>query len=181
MKILFDFFPILAFFIAYKWGGIYVATGIAMVASLGQVLWSRHKKGRFEMMPLITLFTILILGGATLLFKNESFIKWKPTVVYWVLALVFLGSQYFGQRKPIMQRLAEDNIALPNFVWQRLNVSWVLFFLCMGVLNLYVANQFDTDTWVNFKLFGTLLCTLIFIIGQGIYMFKHRTPETTQD
>lgn len=177
MKILFDFFPIAAFFLAYKWYGIYIATGIAMVASLIQVLWSRKKAGRFEILPLVTLFSILILGGATLLFKNESFIKWKPTVVYWVLSLVFLSSQFVASKKPVMQRLAGDNIALPNVVWRRLNMSWVLFFLVMGVLNLYVMKHYDTNAWVNFKLFGTLGCTLIFIIAQGIYMFKHHAMD----
>lgn len=181
MKLLFDFFPIVAFFVAYKFGGIYLATGIAMVASFAQVIWSRYKVGRFEIMPLVTLFSILILGGATLFFKNEAFIKGKPTVVYWILAAAFLISHFIGQRKPVIQRLAGDNISLPASVWTRLNISWVLFFTAMGIANLYVAQHFDTDTWVNYKLFGTLICTLLFIMGQGVYMFKHRVAEPSQE
>jgi len=179
MKILFEFFPIIAFFIAYKWGGIYWATGVAMAASLVQVAWSRYKHRRFEILPLVTLGVILILGAATLLLKDEYFIKWKPTVVYWVLALVFLASHFVGSKKTIIQRLAGANITLPLLIWRRLNISWVLFFICMGILNLYVVYHFNTDTWVNFKLFGTLICTLIFIIGQGIYMFKHQSTSPT--
>lgn len=177
MKILFDFFPIAAFFIAYKWQGIYLATAIAIAASLIQVLWSRYKQGRFEKIPVITFFSILILGGATLLFKNEIFIKWKPTVVYWILAIIFLGSHFVGSKKPIIQRFAGETVSLPNYVWSRINYSWCAFFFLMGIANLYVIHNFNTDTWVNFKLFGTLICTLIFIFGQAIYMYKHRSHD----
>lgn len=178
MKLLFDFFPIAAFFIAYKWQGIYLATAIAIVASLIQVLWSRYKQGRFEKIPLITFFSILVMGGATLFLKNEIFIKWKPTVVYWILGLVFLASHFVGQQKPIIQRLVGETLPLPQSIWNRLNCSWVIFFFLMGILNLYVIHHYDTDTWVNFKLFGTLICTFVFILGQGIYMYKHRTNDS---
>ncbi len=172
MKFLFDFFPIALFFIAFKMGDIYLATITAIVASVIQVLWSRYKTGRFEKLPLITLVTIVILGGATLFFKNELFIKWKPTALYWVLALALFISQFIG-RKPLMQRLLEQNIELPIKIWHQLNLSWALFFAAMGIANLYVVYHFDTDTWVNFKLFGTLGLTLVFIVLQGFYMAKH--------
>ena len=172
MKFLFDLFPIALFFIAYKMGDIYLATITAIVASIVQVVWSRYKTGQFEKLPLITLGTIVILGGATLFFRNELFIKWKPTALYWVLALALVISQFIGN-KPLMQRLLEQNVALPTKIWHQLNLSWALFFAAMGIANLYVVYHFDTDTWVNFKLFGTLGLTLVFIVLQGFYMAKH--------
>lgn len=179
MKFLFDFFPIILFVIAFKMGDIYLATIAAIVASIIQVLWSRYKTGRFEKLPLITLATIVILGGATLFFKNELFIKWKPTVLYWVLALALLISQFIG-KKPLMQRLLEQNVGLPMRIWYQLNLSWALFFTAMGIINLYVVYHFDTNTWVNFKLFGTLGLTLIFIVIQGFYMAKYfKQPDNT--
>lgn len=172
MKLLFDFFPVILFFLAYKLGGIYIATLSAIVVSFLQVLWLRFKRGYFEKMALITFLSLSLLGGATILFQNELFIKWKPTVVYWLLALFFLSSHWFGN-KPVLRRLAEGNIQLPSAIWLRLNWSWVIFFTVMGLLNLYVVQHFDTDTWVNFKLFGTLGLTLIFVLLQGIYMTRH--------
>jgi intracellular septation protein len=179
MKFLFDFFPIALFFIAFKMGDIYLATITVIVASVVQVLWSRYKTGRFEKLPLITLGTVAVLGGATLFFKNELFIKWKPTALYWVLALALLISQFIGKR-PLMQRLLEQNVELPTRIWHQLNLSWALFFAAMGIANLYVVYHFDTDTWVNFKLFGTLGLTLVFIVLQGFYMAKHfKQPANT--
>ena len=172
MKFLFDFFPIVLFFIAFKMGDIYIATITVIVASAAQVLWSRYKTGRFEKLPLITLGTIVVLGGATLFFKNELFIKWKPTALYWVLALALVISQFIGN-KPLMQRLLEQNVVLPTKIWHQLNLSWALFFAAMGIANLYVVYHFNTDTWVNFKLFGTLGLTLVFIVLQGFYMAKY--------
>lgn len=172
MKLLFDFFPILLFFIGYKFYGIYVATMIAMAASLLQVLffWLKHRK--IEITHSITLVLILVLGAATLFSQNAIFIKWKPTAIYWIFAVLFLGSQVIG-KKPFFQRLMDDKIALPTSVWQRLNFSWAVFFGCMGGINLYVAYHCKTDTWVNFKMFGTLGSTLVFGILQAIYMAKY--------
>lgn len=176
MKVLFDLFPIILFFIAYKLGDIYLATLTAIIASVVQVLWSRYSQGKFEKIPLMTLATITILGGATLFFRNELFIKWKPTALYWILALAFLGSHFFGQ-KTLVQRAMDKNIQLPLAIWHHLNFSWVIFFLAMGATNLYVVYNFDTPTWVNFKLFGTLGLTVVFIILQGFYMGKHSKPN----
>lgn len=170
MKFLVDFFPILLFFIAYKLGDIYYATATAIVASFIQVAYLRCTKGFFEKLPLFTLITLILLGGPTLIFRNELFIKWKPTAIYWILALMFFLSQYIGQKKPLIQHLAEKNIRLQNDVWKIINYSWVLFFGFLGSLNIYIAYHFDTDTWVNFKLFGTFGLTIVFIIFQGVYM-----------
>lgn len=179
MKALLDFIPIALFFIAYKLGDIYTATVAAIVASLLQVGVSRYQSGKFEKIPLITLASIVLLGGATLLFRNELFIKWKPTALYWTLAVVFFLSQFIG-KKTLIQRAIEQNIQLPPRIWRQLNLSWALFFILMGIANLYVVYRHTTDTWVNFKLFGTMGLTLLFIIGQGIYMVKHQTHSKSE-
>ncbi|KTC65165.1 intracellular septation protein (plasmid) [Legionella adelaidensis] len=172
MKLLFDFFPILLFFICYKLYGIYTATAVAIVASLLQVIVHRLKYQRYEKMHIISFAIILVLGGATLFFHNPWFIKWKPTGIYWISTLLLLGSLWVGS-KPLMQKMMGGNISLPDIIWRRLTAAWALFFLAMGALNLYVAYFFDTDTWVNFKLFGGLGLTLFFIFLQAIYLSRH--------
>lgn len=180
MKLLFDFFPILLFFVAYKLYDIYVATAVAMVAGIAQVAWSWHRHRRVETLNLVTLGLILVLGGATLFLKDETFIKWKPTVVNWLFALAFFISQYVGH-KPILQRMMAANISLPNAIWTRLNWSWIIFFTAIGAVNLYVAYHFSTDTWVNFKLFGMLGLTVVFVIGQAVYLSRHVKHDEDQD
>ncbi len=172
MKILFNFFPILLFFITYKFFGIYNATGVAMIASSIQVVVFRIRHHRYEKMHLISLFLILLLGGATLFFHNPWFIKWKPTGIYWLTAVFFLGSGLFSQ-KPLIQKFMESNLTLSSGVWKRLNYAWVLFFIAMGAANLYVAYYFNTDTWVNFKLFGTTSATVVFVLLQALYLTHH--------
>lgn len=171
MKLLFDLFPVILFFIAFKLYGIYVATAVAIAASVLQVAYVYLKNKRVEKMHLITLALIVILGGATLIFHDETFIKWKPTVVNWGFALVFLGSHFIGN-KPIIRRMMEQAVTLPDHVWLRLSQMWILFFIFSGVANIYVAFNFDTDTWVNFKLFGLMGLTLIFILAQGLYISR---------
>jgi len=180
MKFLFDFFPILLFFIAYKIYGIYAATAVAIVASFAQVglFWFKHR--RFETTHLITLGIIVIFGGATLLLQDEMFIKWKPTILNWLLGLGFLGSQFIGE-KPIAQRMMGKNIILSASGWSHLNLSWSGFFIAMGFLNLYVVYNFDTDTWVNFKLFGILGLTFAFVIAQAFYLSRHAKPIGNSD
>ena len=172
MKLLFDFFPIVLFFMAYKFFGIYYATAIAMIASLSQVAFYRLKFQHYEKMHLISLAIIMILGGATLFFHNPWFIKWKPTGIYWLSALVFLSSSYIG-KKPLIQKMMETNVTLPRKIWHRLNIAWVWFFILMGAVNLYVAYHFNTDAWVNFKLFGGVGFTLLFVLIQAFYLTRH--------
>ncbi len=177
MKFLFDFFPILLFFIAYKLYDIYVATAVAIVASFVQVglFWLKHH--RFETMHLVTLGLIVVFGGATLLLEDEMFIKWKPTVLNWLFALVFLGSQYIGQ-KSLVERMMSKAITVPRPIWSRLNMSWVVFFSAVGFINLYVVYSYDTDTWVNFKLFGMMGLTLLFVLAQAFYLARHIPQES---
>jgi intracellular septation protein len=172
MKLLFDFLPILLFFIAYKINGIYVATAVAVIVSCLQVGFCWYKYRRIEHLHLITLLLIIILGGATLFLHNDLFIKWKPTIINWLFAVAFIGSQFIGD-KPIIQRMLDSNVSLAPSIWKRLNISWTLFFLAMGIANLYVIYHFDTDTWVNFKLFGMLGLTVIFVLLQAIYLARH--------
>jgi intracellular septation protein len=172
MKFFYDYFPILCFFIAFKFFGIYIATAVTIVASVLQLglYWLIHR--RFEKIHIITLLSVVVLGGSTLIFHKEIFIKWKPSIIYWVFSIVLLGSQWIGS-KPILQRMLGEKIVMPAKIWLRLNFAWAIFFLLLGLLNLYVVYHFDTNTWVNFKLFGTLGITLVFIILQAIYMTRY--------
>lgn len=172
MKVLFDFLPIVLFFIVYKFFDLYVATAVAMLASLSQVIIYRLKFQRYEKMHLISLAIIIILGGATLFFHNPWFIKWKPTGIYWLSAMVFFSSSYIGS-KPLIQKMMETNVNLSMKIWYRLNTAWGLFFVVMGALNLYVAYYYDTDSWVNFKLFGGVGLTVLFVLIQAFYLTKH--------
>lgn len=179
MKPLFDFFPILLFFICYKLFGIYNATALAMAASMAQVIFFRIKYQRYERMHLISLALILVLGGATLFFHDPWFIKWKPTGIYWLTAIVLLFSRIFGA-KTLTQKMMESNINLPTKIWYRLNYAWAGFFLLMGSLNLYVACYYTTDAWVNFKLFGGVGLTLLFVVLQAFYLSQHLIEKELQ-
>lgn len=177
MKLLFDFFPIILFFVTFKFyedqhQGILAATAVVIVATAVQVgvTWARHRK--VENMHLVTLVLVVVLGGVTLLLDDEIFIKWKPTVVNWLFGIAFLVSQFIG-RRPLVERMLGANVKLPPAVWGRLNLSWVGFFAFVGVLNLYVVYNYDTATWVNFKLFGLMGLTLLFVLAQAFYMMRH--------
>ncbi len=172
MKFLFDLFPILLFFIAYKFGGIYIATAVSIVASIVQIgyLLIRHKKVDIAMW--ISLGIVIVLGGATLVSHNDTFIKWKPTALYWLFAITLLASPLLF-KKNIIRSMLSEQITLPERVWRKLNLSWAIFFIVMGLVNRYVALTYSTDVWVNFKLFGSTAMMFIFIIGQGIVLNKY--------
>ncbi len=158
-----------------------MATAVFLVATCIQmaIYWFMHKK--FEKLHVITFILGIILGGATLLLHDVMFIKWKPTAIYWGFALVFLFTQFFS-KKPLVRSMMESNIALPQQVWKKLNLSWAIFFIAMGFVNIYVIYHFDTNTWVNFKLFGLLGLTFIFVIIQGVYLSRHiRNEEIKND
>lgn len=173
MKLLLDFLPIVIFFIVYKTtNDIILATAVLIPATLLQMLYTWIRTHKIEKMQLVTLGLVVILGGATVLFQDKTFIQWKPTVVNWLFGIAFLGSQFIGE-KTIVERLMGSNISLPSFAWKNLNIAWVVFFIAMGALNLFVAYTFSEEAWVNFKLFGMLGLTVIFIVIQGIYLSRH--------
>lgn len=173
MKLFLDFLPVLAFFVVYKLADIYAATAAAIVASIGVVAWTWWREHRVEKMALVTAGLVVVLGGATLLLHDDTFILWKPTAVNWLFAAAFLGSQYLGGGKPLVRRALGAQIELPDAVWRRLNLAWVGFFAASGALNLVVAFNFDRDTWVDFKLFGLLGLTLAFVFAQGWWLARH--------
>ena len=172
MNFLFDYFPIICFFIAYNLHGICIATAVTMAASAIQIGFYWLKQRRFEKLHIITFALVLILGGSTLIFHKEIFIKWKPSIIYWAFAIVLAGSHFIG-KKTVIYRMLGDKINVPTKIWSHINASWALFFTFLGFLNLYVVYHYSTNAWVNFKLFGTLGLTLVFIIGQAIYMARH--------
>ncbi len=180
MKQLLDFFPILLFFVAYKLYGIYAATLTAIMASVVQVAVYWLKYRRFETMHLLSLGIITVFGGATLFLQDEMFIKWKPTVLNGLFALVFLLSQWIG-RKPLIERMMSAHVDAPPGVWRKLNLAWVTFFLVMGATNLFVVYNFDTDAWVNFKLFGLLGLTFLFVLAQSLYLFRYMPQAKVEE
>lgn len=205
MKLLLDFFPIILFFVAYKAWGIYTATAVAIVATVLQIAYLRFKTGKVESMQWISLGVIVLFGGSTLLthsetviqwvsqydaataetlHKNsENFIKWKPSVLYWLMGSALLVGQLFF-KKNFIKSLMGAQMQLPDAAWRTMNWSWTGFFAAMGVLNLWVAYNFDTDTWVNFKLFGGMGLMLVFVLGQALYLSRHMkdaNPEQTPD
>lgn len=157
---------------------MFVATGVAIAATIAQIAYLRFKVGKVEPMQWISLGVIVVFGGATLLFHDESFIKWKPTVLYWVMAVVLLGGQWLFN-KNLMQKLMSSQVQLPQAVWNTVNYSWALFFTIMGIVNIWVAYKYDLDTWVTFKMFGGLGLMLVFVIGQAMYLSRHiqQSPE----
>jgi intracellular septation protein len=172
MKFLFDMFPVILFFIAFKLQGIYVATGVAIAASFAQIGWLWLRGRKIDAMLWVSLAIIVVFGSATLLLHDETFIKWKPTVLYWMFACVLTGSALFF-RKNLIRTMLGEQIQMPDPAWNKLNFSWAGFFAGMGFLNLYVAFNYPTDTWVNFKLFGGMGLMLAFVIGQGFFLAKY--------
>jgi intracellular septation protein len=172
MKLLLDFFPIILFFVAFKFAGIYVATGVAIAATVVQIAWLRFSRGKVEPMQWVSLGVIVLFGGATIIAHNETFIKWKPTVLYWLMGGALLVGQLLF-RKNLLKSLMGAQMELPDAAWRAMNWSWTGFFAVMGVLNLWVAYNFDTDTWVNFKLFGGLGLMAVFVVGQALYLGKY--------
>jgi intracellular septation protein len=176
MKLLLDFFPIILFFVAFKIAGIYVATGVAIVATIAQIAWLRLRTGKVEPMQWVSLLVIVLFGGATIVAQNDTFIKWKPTVLYWLMAGSLAAGQLFF-KKNLLKSLMGSQLELPDTAWRVTNWSWVAFFSVMGVVNLWVAYHFDTNTWVNFKLFGGLGLMVLFILAQALYLGRHVKAE----
>ena len=208
MKILFDFLPLLLFFGTFKYaegqkdwaarfasehfgflvsGGVVgtteapvlLATLVVIVATLAQITFLLARGKKIDLMLWISLGLVVVLGGATVWFHNETFIKWKPSVLYWAMGASFWVSQTFFH-KNLLQTLIGNQLELPPSVWQRLNFAWIAFFALMGLLNLYVAYSFSTSAWVNFKLFGGMGLMLVFTLAQGVYLSRHIKPDAAE-
>ena len=179
MKFLFDLFPVILFFVAFKFLGIYTATAVAIAATFAQIGWLLLRGRRIDAMLWVSLAIIVVFGGATLLLHDETFIKWKPTVLYWLFAATFLVAE-FGFGKNLMKAVLGKELVLPEPVWRKLLLSWIGFFSTMGVVNLYVAFNFSTDTWVSFKLFGGMGLMIVFIVLQGMVLAKYIPEEKEQ-
>lgn len=176
MKLLFDLFPVILFFIAYQFFGIYTATLVAMVATVAQIIYCKLKHGSVDNMLIISGVLIVVFGGATLYFKDPKFIQWKPTILYWLFGAVLLVSQYFFNKNP-MRSLMEKQVSLPETIWSKLNVAWAVLFIFLGCINLYVAFHYPEAIWVKFKLFGITGIMFVFIIAQTVLLSKHLPKE----
>jgi intracellular septation protein len=197
MKLLFDLFPVILFFVTFKYYGsnpegaadllgsllgsavldvkqapILLATVVVIVATMAQIAWVHFRHGKVDKMLWVSLVLVTVFGGMTLIFQDETFIKWKPTILYWVFAGTMAFSALVLKKNPIKAMLGEQ-MTLPEPVWDKVNLSWIAFFLFMGALNLIVAFNFSTDIWVDFKLFGGMGLLLLFVLGQGFMLSKY--------
>ena len=190
MQLLFEFLPLILFLAGYLYKDIYFAIGILMVAMPIGLLVKYLRTRRVDKMYLWSTLFLLVFGGAALYFRNASFIYWKPTAFYWVVAVAFLLSLWIGE-KPLVRRFIELTGELPTDSiskrdWGRLNVVWAVFFAVMGVLNIYVAYTFSEDVWVKFKVFGLLALTFLFLLAQGLWLARkmghdESEPQPTEE
>ena len=185
MKQFIDFIPLILFFVVYKIspqavdilghsfmvGGIFSATAMLIASSIVVYGILYVRQGKLEKSQWLTLAACLVFGSLTLAFHSETFLKWKAPVVNWLFALIFAGSHFIGDRL-LIQRIMGHALTLPQAIWVKLNIAWIVFFLFCGAANLYVAFTYQ-DFWVDFKVFGSLGMTLIFLIGQGIFLARH--------
>jgi intracellular septation protein len=172
MKFLFDLFPVILFFAAFKLFDIYAATAVAIAATFLQIGWLKLRGRKVDTMLWVSLAIIVVFGGATLALRDETFIKWKPTVLYWLFGAVIAAAHLLFRRNIVRAMLGEQ-MRMPDAAWTRLNWSWAAFFAFMGAANLYVAYNFSTDTWVNFKLFGGMGLMLVFVLVQALFFARY--------
>lgn len=201
MKLLFDLFPVILFFATFKYSEkspelavswvssllgsttvdakiapILLATIVVIAATVAQIAWVRIRHGKVDKMLWVSLVLVVVFGGMTLAFQNEAFIKWKPTILYWVFAGSMAFSAIVLKKNPIKAMLGEQ-MTLPEPIWGKVNLAWIVFFIAMGALNLFVAFNFSTDAWVNFKLFGGMGLMFVFVLGQGMLLSKYMEEE----
>jgi len=180
MKFLFDFFPVVFFYIAFNVSKKYtdevdamiIATAVLMAATVAQVAFNWFKHRKIEKMHIIVLVLALVFGGATIYFRDQQFLIWKVSIANWLFAVVFLGSHFIGHTH-VIKRMMQHAVTLPDPIWDRLSYMWIVFFTALGFINLAVGYQYDFDTWVDFKLFGLLGLTFAFIILQTLYLSRH--------
>lgn len=179
MKFFFDLLPVALFFATYKFAGIFAATAIAIATTMLQIAWVWWRHRKVDTLQWVGLGIIVVFGGATLLLHDESYIKWKPSILYWLIALSLLASFHLFRKNP-MRAVLGAQFSMPDSIWARLNAAWAGFFALMGGLNLYVARNFSTDVWVNFKLFGFMGLMVIFVVAQGL-LLAHYIPDEPEE
>jgi intracellular septation protein len=182
MQVLIDFLPVVAFVVAYWLTDFQTAVVVIMVAMVLQVAITWLMTRTVNRMTLTSAALVVGLGGVSLLLKNDLVFKWKPTILNWAFAAVFLASQFIGER-PVVQRLmqsmSKEEMSLADRDWRNLNLMWVAFFMVSGAANLYVAYNFPEKVWVNFKLFGLLGLTLVFVLLQAAWLARRESGATT--
>ena len=181
MQLIYEILPVFLFFLAFKFCGIYVATSVGIIATLVQSILTRLVTKKWDKKQLITLGVFSFFGGLTLYMHDPIFVKWKPTIIFWIFAMVLIGSQLFT-KKPLIQRMMvkamEGNYVIPTTVWGRLNLMWAVFFAGLGTLNLYVAYHYNNDVWVNFKFYGISVALIVFSILQALYLARYMQEES---
>jgi len=180
-KFLFDLFPLILFFVAFKFSDIYGATAIAIAAGIAQFAWLKIRRKPIEATHWINLTVIILFGGATLLFHNDVFIKWKPTVLYWVFAGILLAGKWVFRRN-LLEKVMGTQVVLPQVAWDKMMYSWAGFFIVSGALNLYVAfsGYFTEDQWVDFKVFGLMVLLLVFVVLQSLWLHRYMDGDAEQ-
>lgn len=176
MKFLFDLLPVLLFFVAFKISGIFAATAVAIAASVVQIAWLKLRGKTVDNVQWASLAIIVVFGGMTLWLKDPTFIKLKPTVLYGLFAVGLAVSRFAFERNLIRSMMGKQ-VKLPDPIWDRLNIAWILFFAGLAALNVLIAYNFSEEIWVNFKLFGSLGLTVLFVIGQALWFSRHIQEE----
>ena len=175
MKFLFDLFPVAFFFVAIQIWDIFVATAVAIAATICQVGWLLVRRKKVEPMLGASLVIIVVFGGLTLYLRDKTFILWKPTVLYWLFGAVLAGSALL--KRNVIRALLGEQMRLPERIWARLNWSWVVFFALMGVANLYVAFNYSEKIWATFKLFGGMGLMFLFVVAQSLVLARYMQDE----
>ena len=207
MKLLFDLFPVILFFGAFKYAGghkedvahwldglfaaiglagaiepeqapILLATVVVILATAGQILWVHFRHGRVDKMLWVSLVLVVVLGSMTLLLRDDSFIKWKPTLLYWAFAIAMLIASLMN--KSLVRAMFAEHLQMADERWRQLDYVWVAFFSLLGLLNLYIARNYDTEVWVNFKVFGGMGLVLLFMLAQGFWLMRHAEPVAAE-
>jgi intracellular septation protein len=181
MQMFYEILPVFLFFLAFKFYDIYVATTVGIIATITQVVLTRCLTKSWDRKQVITMLIFIIFGSMTLYFHNPIFVKWKPTIVFWIFAIAIIITHF--TRKPLMQRMMENALensaVIPSRVWARINLMWAAFFIIMGAINLYIAYTFSNDAWVNFKFYGISISLIVISIIQALYLVRYMTKETT--
>lgn len=178
LKIIIDLFPVAAFFVAFKINGdMFMATSVVIASTVIQIVLMKLLKITIKPMHWISFVLIVVLGGIALAFREPLFLKWKFSVLEWSMAAAILIGQ-FVFNKNMLKLLMGKELSLPDEVWKKLGVLWAVFFIFLGALNIYIAYHYDDVVWVNFKTYGALGLSILFMIAQGIWLSRYMKIST---